>query len=132
HVGEALAHYRFVRRSLLLPCVRLHLRVNEDGDLLRVENEGVANLVIVLEVRAQVRNDLARQLVEQVRLLIVAYVVEVGEPPHDVVLEPLFSGATGERTDDVLRAALEVLDEDLLRDRLEAERRKVQGEVTEA
>ena len=52
----------------------------------------VANLVVVLEVAPQVRDDLAGELVEQVGLLVVADVVEVDQAADEVVLEPFLGG----------------------------------------
>ncbi len=120
NLGKALAHDGLVRRGLF-PRVLLHLGVNERRDLSLMEQQNVANLALVLEVGPEVGYDLARELVEKVRLLVVADVVEVDEATHDIVLEPLLVATTFERADDLARVAREVLDQDLLRDRLEAE-----------
>ena len=87
-----------------------------------MEQQDVADLVVILEVAPQVGHDLTRELVEEVRLLVVAHVVEVDETAHDVVLESLLGVAPLEGTDDLPRVACEVLHQNLVRHRRQTKR----------
>ena len=97
--------------------MRLHLRMDQGRNLSLMEQQDVADLFFILEVGPQVGHDLPRELVEQVRLLVVAHVVEVDETAHDVVLESLLGVPPFEGPDDLPRVAYQVLHQNLVRDR---------------
>lgn len=56
--------------------MRVHLRVHETGNLALVEPQHLPD-VLLGQVAAEMRDSLPREVVEQVRLLVVGNVVEV-------------------------------------------------------
>jgi pimeloyl-ACP methyl ester carboxylesterase len=93
--SEALVPEGLVgRRSL--PAVLLHLPVNQVAELLLVVEQHVSDRVIVRKVATEMGDELPRELVEQVRVVVVLHVVESDERPHDVVFETPFLGPVPE------------------------------------
>jgi len=73
-----------------------------------------------------VSDHLPREVVEQVGLFAVADVIEIDEAAHNVVFETLLLMSAFERTNDLADLARQVLDQYLLRNRLQAKRREIE------
>jgi hypothetical protein len=70
--------------------MRLHLGVDQVDKDLTVEEQDVFDILGTRQVGLQVGDDLARQLVEQVRLTLIVDVVALREQADEVVLQPGF------------------------------------------
>jgi hypothetical protein len=83
----------------LLPVVLLHLGMDEGCQGMLIELQDSSS-VILRQVRQEVPNGLAGQIVEQIRLLVVGHVVEVHQTSNDIVLKaPFLDACVTERQD---------------------------------
>lgn len=86
--AESPRHVDFVGAGRL-DKVLLHLHVDQAHESRLVVLEHIHNVVLG-QVSAQPCHHLSRQLVEQARVLVVADVVEIDQPAHQVVFRAFF------------------------------------------
>jgi hypothetical protein len=105
--------------------------MNELRERTLVVLEDVRHLFVVLQVGAKMRHGLTGKLVEQIGLVVVRDVVEIDQGAYEVVLQPIFFEGRLAGHELLAMIALEVLDEDLVVNRLIADVPKVEVEISE-
>src|SRR5690606_9627300 len=84
----------------VLPEVLLHLGMDETCDLALMKTQDLA-CIIGREVGAQMRDDLLREIVKKIGMLVIGHVVEVDKTADDVILKPLLIYAASTEPDHV-------------------------------
>ena len=105
--------------------------MNEACNLSLMRAEHLAHLVFVGQVATQAIHNLASEIVKQVRMCVVRYIVEIDESADDIILQAQLPSASLPHRDHIHLIRAQVLGPELLRYRWIVERIQFERERTE-